>query len=161
MLKIEVTETKSKTLVALSEQLDDTANFTAISWARANDLEFDLSGLKMINSSGISQWITWSQTLPGYLNISVSNLPPIFVNLWNVIQDMVPSTWRVESFYLPYVCHETQQNRNVLLIHGKNFNNAGLIEPLPPTVVLDPDTQLVWELDVSLSSYVQFLTNRN
>jgi len=154
MSRIEVkTTVEGQTLkVALVGAIDETFSQSSGQIPKAESIEFNLAGLKSINSTGIREWIKYSSGLSGS-TISFVHCPKVFIDQVNMVQGFTPSGSRINSFYVPYYNEDNDTEKNVLFTFGKEFTDSAV---KPPPEVKD-DTGAAMEIDIIESKYFKFI----
>ena len=114
----------------------------------------DFDGLTVMNSIGIRSWLSWTAGKKGFKSMKLEHCPPIFIDQAAHILGMIPAYASVESFYAPFYESETQVEKSVLLVRGKDFGENGLTLPKVVNEKGNP-----YELDVP-NSYFDFLKKK-
>lgn len=154
MSRIEIkTTVEGKTLkVALNGAIDETFSQSSPQIPKAENIEFNLSGLKSINSTGIREWIKYSQSLAGS-TITFVNCPKVFIDQVNMVQGFIPNGSKINSFFVPYYNEDNDTEKNVLFTFGQEFSDAFV---KPPTDVKD-DSGAAMEIDIIEAKYFKFI----
>ena len=154
MSRVEVkTTVEGKTLkVSFNGAIDETFSQVSGQIPKAETVEFNLHGLKSINSTGIREWIKYTQTLAGS-TITFVNCPKVFIDQVNMVQGFAPDNSKILSFYVPYFNETNETEKNVLLVHGEHYGD-GKIKSLPKVV---DDKGVEMELDVVEAKYFKFI----
>ena len=154
MSRVEVkTTVEGKTLkVAFNGAIDETFSQVSGQIPKAETVEFNLHGLKSINSTGIREWIKYTQTLAGS-TITFVNCPKVFIDQVNMVQGFIPSTSKIVSFYVPYYNEDSDTEKNVLFTYGKEFSDASV---KIPSDVKD-ESGAAMEIDVIEAKYFKFI----
>ena len=155
MSRIEVKiSVEGKTLkVALIGAIDETFSQSSPQIPKAVNIEFNLQGLKSINSTGIREWIKYSSSLAGS-TITFINCPKVFIDQVNMVQGFIPKGSKITSFFVPYYNEDSDTEKNVLFTYGKEFSDATVVKP--PTDIKD-DAGAVMEIDIIESKYFKFI----
>jgi len=132
--------------------IDEDVDFNSQSLAGATAVELNLESIKSINSCGIREWIKWIGTAGG-ASVSYSLCPKIIVDQINMVQGFLPASGKVLSFYVPYFCDESGEEKNVLFNFGKEFTESTIS---PPTAVKDGAGNTM-EMDVVEAKYFKFI----
>jgi hypothetical protein len=136
--------------IEIDGYIDENAKFPYI--ATAPKLRISLNGVKGLNSSGTRTWIKWvTESLPN-VPISFENCPFIFVKTFGNVVGSIPPGARVDSFFVPFICEDTEEMRNVLYIRDVHFNDTGVISH--PKIVDSKGNEM--QADVN-SGYFKFL----
>ena len=154
MSRIEVkTTVEGQTLkVSLMGAIDETFSQSCGQIPKAENVEFNLAGLKSINSTGIREWIKYSQSLTGS-TITFVHCPKVFIDQVNMVQGFIPSGAKINSFYVPYYNEDTDTEKNVLFTYGKEYSDANV---KLPTDVKD-ESGVAMEIDIIESKYFKFI----
>jgi hypothetical protein len=154
MSRIEVkTTVEGQTLkVSLAGAIDETFSQSCAQIPKAENIEFNLAGLKSINSTGIREWIKYSQSLTGS-TISFVHCPKVFIDQVNMVQGFIPAGSKINSFYVPYYNEDNDTEKNVLFTYGKEFSDATLTLPAG----VKDDTGAPMEIDIIESKYFKFI----
>ncbi len=119
------------------------------------DIHVSFEHLVYINSVGVRTWIRWLQTVEKVGHVTLHRCPVIFVRSLNTVYGMVNTRMKVQSFYVPFYDPDSQQRRNLLMVHGTDFFDDGSL--VIPSVKNDNDVDL--ELDVP-ETYFTFLNHQ-
>ena len=99
--------------------------------AGVDSITIDLEKTNYINSTGIRQWILWTESIQNKspnVSIFLENVQAVFVRTQAVIFDLLPAGTKVVSFFLPYFCESCNKDEFVLA-HTKelleNFKSDG------------------------------------
>lgn len=113
---------------------------------------FNLKNLTSINSSGIREWIKYAQKIKNAQVILVE-CPKPFIDQASMVEGFLPSSFRVASFYVPYYCEDTDEEKLVLYQFGKDYSKeANNI----PNEIKDENGN-TFEIDVVPVKYFKFL----
>lgn len=152
-LKIDKNEDAAK--IAIAGIIDEDVDFSAYNLSGVNQLEFDLNGIKSINSCGIREWIKWLGT-NSKAKMTYLNCPKIIVDQINMVDGFLPENGKVLSFYVPYYNDENGSEKNILFRYGKEFDETGVT--VPETVT--DESGLAMEMDIIESKYFKFLKKK-
>lgn len=141
--------------ITLSGIIDEDVDFNEYSLNGLNQMEFDLNGVKSINSCGIREWIKWLGT-NSKAKMTYVNCPKIIIDQINMVDGFLPTNGKVLSFYVPYYNDESGTEKNVLFRHGTEFTEGGV---KPPDKIVD-DTGNAMEMDIIESKYFKFLNKK-
>ena len=112
----------------------------------------NFKALKSINSTGIREWIKLMQKLTA-VQLSFLECPKVFIDQVNMIQGFAPSNTKILSFYVPYFNESNENEKSVLLTHGKHYDDGKILD-LPK--VLDEKGEEM-EIDVVEAKYFKFI----
>lgn len=141
-------------LLKFSGQIDEDASFNGLDFGDSQKIKIDLEEIIAINSCGIREWIKWIRTAPSGANITFEKCPKIIVDQMNMVAGFLPEGGIVESFYVPYYCDETGNEKMVLFNRGKEFDKG---EVSPPENVIDDESGEEMEMDVIEAKYFKFI----
>lgn len=145
--------------IIMSGILDEDAKFPEIN-RQIRLININLKDIKSINSCGIREWIKWITPLSGNVNIHINHCPKVIVDQINMVDGFLPKGIFVDSFFVPYYCESIDETKNILLIRGKDYEQAG---PNTPGKINVNETMKFeganeeFELDVIESRYFKFL----
>ena len=117
----------------------------------ANEITINLKNLKIINSTGIREWIKFLQKR-SKSKICFEECPKIFIDQVNMVQGFVPSSENILSFYVPYYNEDNDSEKSVLFSKGKEFDRKKLN---PPKITDDSGQEM--EIDVVEAKYFKFI----
>lgn len=151
-LDVKMSKAADKLVVHMAGTIDEDVDFTQYNIAGNPAVEVELGGLKSINSCGIREWIKWMSTA-GASPVSFSNCPKVIVDQINMVDGFLPSTGKVNSFYVPYYNDDSGSEKNVLFRYGTEFGDGNVT---PPASVKDEQGNEM-EMDVIESKYFKFI----
>lgn len=115
------------TELVLEGSLNESANFSDITLSSVDEIYIDFNALSFINSTGISQWVKWMTQLesdhPG-IKLNFYNCPKIIIDQVNAVKGFLPKSGKIESFWLPFYCDESDRREFALMTRGKDFQEA-------------------------------------
>lgn len=157
MDKFSVISSKSgKTLyLQMAGRLSEEADLKNIDVSSAEVIRIDLANLANLSSLGVRSWMQWVNGIDRGKNITLENCPKVFVNMVNLVHNMVPAHLHIKSIGIPYFCTKC----------GNSFcENMELTENLPqslseskPCANCGADA----ELDTLPEKYFRFLEERD
>jgi len=154
-LDVKMEKASNKLVVKMSGTIDEDADFSRLDLKGNTAVDIELSGVKSINSCGIREWIKWIGTA-GAAPVTFNNCPKVIVDQINMVDGFLPSTGKVNSFYVPYYNDDAGSEKNVLFRYGTEFSDQGV---KPPSPVKDEDGNEM-EMDVIESKYFKFLNKK-
>lgn len=154
-MKIDVAKKGESTILTFSGMVDESAVFSPVDLQGSKTVIFVLSGIKLINSCGIREWIKWLNTFPQDAKIVLAHCPRIVVDQINMVDGFLPKNGAVLSFFVPYYCNACGEETTLLFTNGKEFTGANI--SAPPTAKCAKCGQTA-ELDVMESKYFKFIT---
>jgi hypothetical protein len=95
--------------ITISGIIDEEFNFKEL-LGDFSQMSVDFKELKVINSCGIREWISYH------------NCPQIIIQQMNMVAGFLSKNAKVISFYAPYYCEESDEEKMVLL-ESKNIEN--------------------------------------
>lgn len=117
-----------------------------------SQMSVDFKELKVINSCGIREWINFIEKLGNAVEISYHNCPQIIIQQMNMVAGFLSKNAKVISFYAPYYCEESDEEKMVLL-ESKNIENNKA-----PVITQDVNGESVeLEFDAIEEQYFKFL----
>lgn len=140
-------------ILSLKGHIDEDAVFENVTYGDSSQLIIDFNKVSAINSCGIREWITWIQKAPPEKKIVYRNCPKIIVDQANMVSGFVPPNGVIESFYVPYYCESTDNEKMVLFVAGKEFEGDSISAP----EVKDEESGEEMEMDVIEAKYFKFL----
>lgn len=135
-----INETFAPFVVTLSKQLP-----------RLSYLHFNLSGITLINSSGIREWTKLIGNAQ-HIEITISHCPKVFIDQVNTVDTFLTSNCRIQSFYIPYFNEDTNKEMNLLMEKGKHFSDS---EIQIKQAITEGGVQ--YELDIIENTYFRFM----
>lgn len=115
----------------------------------------DFSHVSSINSLGIRHWIQWLRTYPNPEYVFQS-CPQCVVDQMNSVSDFIPNKCSIESFFVPYYCEETGEEKQILYKLDEDYF---LAKPVLPKVIKDSAGNNM-EIDTPPQKYFKFLTTK-
>jgi hypothetical protein len=143
-----------KAKIMLKGNIDEDASFAGSDLSNVSDITLDLQEVKAINSCGIREWINWIRTAPAGAQITFENCPKIIVDQINMVAGFLPEKAKVRSFYVPYYCDSSGNEKMVLFREGQEFKGSDIFAP---EEVKDDETGEFMEMDVIEAKYFKFL----
>jgi hypothetical protein len=144
-----------KLLVHISGHLSEEVDLTKIDVTKFTQVDIDLSNLSNIGSKGVRKWMIWIQDVAKGREVTLSNCSKVFVNMVNLVQDMVPSTISVKSIGVPYFCTKCGSTFSESLDVTVQKDNFSVAESKP---CLNCGQEA--ELDTIVDKYFHFLEGR-
>lgn len=143
----EIKKRGDETLVLLSGELNEHGDLTPLA-RLSGEVTFDLAGITRVNSEGARLWINLMRGMPAVTRLAFVRCSIPMVLQMNMIHGFCGQA-EVRSFYAPYLCDDTGQEEEKLLV------TADLADPFdPPTF---PCEGGVLELDDIPDRYFAFL----
>jgi hypothetical protein len=132
--------------------LDEDTDFSPHSLAGSAQIEMHLKDVKGINSCGIREWIKWIGTAEK-AQVTYFECPKIIVDQINMVQGFLPSGGKVMSFFVPYYCDDSGEEKNILFSHGKEYTDTTVTSPASVKDSAGNDM----EIDVVEAKYFKFI----
>ncbi|MFM6928546.1 MAG: hypothetical protein ACKOX6_08780 [Bdellovibrio sp.] len=151
-LDVKLDKASDKLSVQMVGTIDEDVDFSQFNLAGNQQIEVELAGVKSINSCGIREWIKWMGTA-GPAAIVFNNCPKVIVDQINMVDGFLPSSAKVNSFFVPYYNDESGAEKNVLFRYGSEFSDGSVN---PPGEIKDEDGNPM-EMDVIESKYFKFI----
>lgn len=153
-LKCEAKKNNDKIMIKFSGAIDEDCSLPKVDLKGIKELLFDFSGLTLINSCGIRDWVSWMKTIPATTKTVFTNCPSILVDQVNMINGFIPEGGYVQSFFVPYFCDECDDVVNKLVERGKDYNKE---DCKVKDEIKCPKCDATAELDVIKLKYFKFL----
>lgn len=119
---------------------------------------FDLAKVSRVNSAGAALWIRWWRKLQlDSTKFTVKRLHSSFIRTLNSVDEMLPASWEIDSFFVPYIGKSDGVPEDVLFVRDTHFNKKEVV--LPPLMSSPLDGRRL-ELDVDPERYFRFLMAR-
>lgn len=152
ILQTDANATKSVKLVG---KMIETANYGVIDASRSEVVEFDFSGVTMINSKGIQIWKDFMKSLPNSTRYVYVKCPLKVVNQLNLFPGFKGGkTVEIATFYAPYFCEGCDKPISTLITTAKDFPDGRI--GAPPSVAC-PTCKKPMEFDGNSQKYFLFL----
>jgi anti-anti-sigma regulatory factor len=154
-------ETPDGMVMSLRGVIDEDTTFTAIDILHNPNLIFDLSGVSLINSMGIRNWVNWFKANHAK-RMTFRNCSKPIVDQINALEGFLPQGSIVESFYVPYHCENCGHNDRTLFRKNHEFK-MGTADAKPsvhPPEMKCSKCSKVMEMDVIEAKYFKFLKYR-
>ena len=118
--------------LVLEGSLNEAAKFDSIDMSSINEIFIDFNAVTFINSTGINKWVAWMNELESSYReaqISFCNCPKIIVDQLNAVKGFLPLNARVESFWLPFYCEDSDRREFMLMTREKEFKEESTEGP--------------------------------
>lgn len=157
-LNINLTEVNAETvLLEFSGALDESSG-ERLPELSSRRYIFDLSKVVRVSSAGADVWCRWTRGQEkNKAVISLQKIPACFIRVANVITDVIPKTWEIESFFVPYISSNQTASENILFEKDRHFSKTELV--IPPKVQGEIEPQAL-EPDIHPAKYFRFLWHR-
>ncbi len=139
-------------VISLSGVMNEDAKFEPIDLSKASELVLNLSGITLINSIGIRNWLKWSAGFPTDRKIKLTNVPKAMIDQANMLSNFFPKNSVFESFEVPYYCASCEKSHSVFY----EIQAANTAEQVKDSGSC-PKCGSATELDVLKESYLRFL----
>lgn len=151
-LDVKLDKAADKLSVQMAGTIDEDVDFSQFNLSGNQQIDVELAGVKSINSCGIREWIKWMGTA-GPAKITFNNCPKVIVDQINMVDGFLPTSAKVNSFFVPYYNDESGSEKNVLFRYGSEFSEGAVN---PPAEVKDEEGNAM-EMDVIESKYFKFI----
>lgn len=141
------TATGKRLEIKIAGHLDEESEMKIVQPTGFDEIEINLSGVRIINSCGVRQWIRWVGDMPKNVRYQLVGCPKIFVDSANMISGFIPKGWIVQSVEVPYFCESCE---NVTLSRANTA--SGVLETPPKMPCSKCDSHA--ELDVEPGHYL-------
>ncbi len=154
-LQIQQSDNGTTRCVKLIGKMIESAQYQSIDASKSEVVEFDFSGVSMINSKGIQIWKDFMKSLPTTSRYTYVRCPLKVVNQLNLFPGFKGGkTVDVASFYAPYFCEACDKSNSILITTARDFPGGRVGTP-PATIC--PDCQKPMEFDGNAQKYFLFL----
>ena len=124
-LKIRVEKAgKEEVTIFLTGHLSENSDFNSLNVDSAQTLIFDLEDVRLVNSSGLRNWLMFIRSLSEGVKVVLRHCQSMVVEQMNILEGFLPETGYVESVYVPYYCEKCDATRSKLLKRGEAFQEA-------------------------------------
>ena len=137
-------------------QIDEDASFEGYPLT-TKEVVLELEKVAAINSCGIREWVKWIKSSTPGSKVVLRNCPKVIVDQINMVAGFLPENGIVDSFYVPYYCESSGNEKMVLFRRGAEFTPGGDLKP--PSGIKDEETGEAMEMDVIEAKYFKFLKN--
>jgi hypothetical protein len=114
-LKVNSRIEKDNIYLGFTGAIDESFEYANLINPSAKVYNIDFNELKMINSTGIREWIRFIEKLGSNVQFNYFNCPHYVIQQMNMVKGFLSSNAKVLSFYAPYYCEEADQEKQVLL----------------------------------------------
>ncbi len=147
--------------MSLRGVVDEDTTFESIETESDAILIFDLSGVSLINSMGIRNWVNWFKANPTK-RLTFRNCSKPIVDQVNALEGFLPQGSIVESFFVPFHCENCGHSDRTLFRKGHEFT-MGTADAKPQ--VRPPHMKCAkcgseMEMDIIEAKYFRFLKYR-
>jgi hypothetical protein len=149
-LSWEIRKKGDETLVIFSGEVDESTDFAPLE-SLTGIVTFDLAGIRRLNSEGIRKWTLFIQSLGSVTKLVLVRCSVPMVNQLNMIRGLHGNA-EVRSFYAPYICERTGEEKRLLLTREDVPNPLN-----PPTFPCEGGEM---QLDEIAERYFAFLMDR-
>ncbi len=102
-------------IIAMTGIIDEDFDYSSLLENPGKVYKIDFNELKMINSTGIREWIRFIEKLGPAVNFQYFNCPNIIIQQMNMVSGFLTKNAKVLSFFAPYFCEELDEEEHVLL----------------------------------------------
>ncbi len=115
-LDIQINQDSTTAKVKLAGRIDEDSMFDNLLSSQAVEFHLDFSGVTLINSCGVREWINLVNDLSKKAKIIYKNCPQIMVEQMNMVEGFLPNNTEIESFYAPYFDPDADEEVKVLIM---------------------------------------------
>ncbi len=129
----EILPDEDPVVVFLRGDITETAEFGLLPGILKGRVDFDLSGIRYINSTGVRSWVYFLESLSGVTQYRFVNCSVSFVKQASMIPEML-GKGRVVSFHVPYLCEscELEEHRLIEVEEGVGMAELAQREVICP-----------------------------
>lgn len=117
----------SRTTVVFEGEILEQADFRELEGKLVSDLEFDMRGIRRVNSAGAHRWVEFVRSLPPAARLAFVYCSPAVVLQVNLIQGFL-GHGAVRTFYAPYSCDRCD-GHHLELLHSRDVRKSGWLAP--------------------------------
>lgn len=129
MLSWHIDPQPTSTVVTLTGEIDENADFSELRRRLEGHVVFHLGGVRRINSCGVREWVNFVRDLPDVTRLEFTHCSPAIVTQLNMIYNFRGNA-RIRSFYAPYLCENCNIEVEKLLDVEQQFR-GGQIDQVP------------------------------
>lgn len=149
VFNIEIKKNEGSAIVKIDGDVNENFEVDISQLQGTNLINLDLSGVKIMNSSGVKRWFHFLESIPPSTTINYHNVPAIIVAQMNMVEGFVTPNTKVTSFYAPYFDEANDTEVNKLLKPSEVQNKKA------PIVTNENGEEL--EFDALEETYFNFL----
>ena len=152
--KLKITEKKDNGNLWLEFEgiIDEDVDFSEILDKKEKELHCNFDKITMINSCGIREWIAFLDKLDDDARVFYYKCPQVIIEQMNLVHGFIRKNYRVESFYAPYYCQDTDTEKKILL------NVQDIKNGKAPSIKNDHGVEM--EFDALEEQYFEFLSQQ-
>ncbi len=117
----------SRTTVVFEGEILEQVDFHELEGKLVGDLEFDMRGIRRVNSTGAHRWVEFVRSLPSAARLAFVHCSPAIVLQVNLIHGFV-GRGAIRSFYAPYSCERCDRN-HLELLRSRDVRKSGWLAP--------------------------------
>lgn len=90
----------------------------------ADNISFDLSNVRYINSQGIQKWLLFIKDLESknpQSKFKFSSVSAMFMNSLSMVSGMLPAKSRIDSAFVPYICVDCSDEKSIEISRNSHF----------------------------------------
>ncbi len=145
-------EAKDSLKLEMSGYIDENTTFPDINSSSKETIEIDLAGIKYMNSLGVRGWIKWINGNQK-ANFVFENCTTVVIANCNMLSVFFPKKSKVKSFFVPYYCESSGEEKNILLRYGVDYDDK---EVRTPNNIVDSSNNPMTP-EINESKYYKFL----
>ncbi len=142
--------------------INEYSDFNQIDLSDSEEVIFDFSGVRFVNSIGLRGWILWVKKIKDK-RVTFEGCPRYVVDQMNILDGFLPPQALVGSFFVPYYCDACDHTELYLAHRGVDFQE-GTADQIEKINMADkrkcPQCGAPAELDVLGERYFNFLKYR-
>lgn len=151
MFHIESRMEADRLVLQLSGIIDENANLTPLTSARAAEIRLELSHVQRINSFGVRAWLEAVRSIPSSCRLVLAACSTAIVDQCNMVAEF-HGHGVIESFYAPLICESCGEETQVLFATADCRARGGVLPEIPC-----PRCQRVMDIDDLAEQYLAFL----
>lgn len=122
-MKITSEPTEQNLCINLTGEINKDYQFPSITLTAKtiNEVIIDMSKLHFMTNEGTVCWYNWITTTLKDYKVIFSEIPFFLIEKFNTSPHLLPSSYEVKSFYMPYICNECSNLFSSLLQIGIDY----------------------------------------
>ena len=125
---------QDKEILSFTGIMDEFFLFHEMTCEKYQHYVLDLQKLRIINSCGVRELISWLNSQAEGTLVEFINCPVFFVQQANMVNGIVNSTRRIKSFYAPYFNEIDETEHDILVLESEILN---LKAPIKSGLIFD------------------------
>ena len=155
-LQITVCQDDQTVTSLMTGPMDAHADYSVIPVVGVRQLNLDFSGITLIDSVGIQNWLKFATSIPAAVAVEFHKCPVRVISQLNLFQGFSGNRpVKIRSFFAPYYCDGCDESRDYILeIEASGLSAANLRAPAKDCATC----HAAMEFDGIEKKYFQFLT---